>query len=694
MQEPTSGVRPGQEGEFLQRGGEELKLEKLPDRFTIRLRDMDALERLRQELNPIEVRAVARGELLEWTVPAEQLETALDSVRQNPAVLFASHVYRLQASPKTWLYLEEELTVQFASNTATNRVDAIATQHDLVQPHPLEGIPKTYVYKISKNALENPIKIANRLMRLPEVLTAEPNVVVQTERLYRPQDDRYPQQWHLFHSGGQQLEANSHIDAERAWDITRGSRSVVIAISDDGFDLDHPDLQGMGKIVAPTDLKDQDALPLPIAEHENHGTSVAGLAIGEENDDGIVGVAPGCSFMPIRTTGFLDDRSIEQLFGAAVKAGASVISCSWSPASVYFPLTLRQRNAITKAATQGRHGKGCVIIFSAGNANRPVQGTVNEKGWPDQALSGETQWLSGFAVHPDVIAVSASTSLNSKAAYSNWGDHISVAAPSNNGAPNMALPEVGTVPTGPTISAPMPGRGMVTSDRVAAAGYSSNSSYTSGFGGTSSSCPVVAGVVGLMLSVNPQLTAREVRQVLQSTADKIVDVTPDPQLGRRHGTYDQNGHSQWFGYGKVNAYKALSEAQRMASQKRVVNQIIHLSNTAPIDIPDASPRGDGTSIQVDEAGQVQDIEVRVEIDHEFLGDIEVILIAPKGEEILLQGRTLGGKTSLRQTYTLITTPHLMWLFGKQSAGEWRLKVVDHAPGATGRLFRWDLSLGI
>ncbi|PSN11590.1 peptidase S8, partial [filamentous cyanobacterium CCP5] len=674
-------------------GGEELRVKKLSDRLTTRLSDPSALESLRERIQPTAMRAVGRGELLEWTLPADRLEAALALARSDAAVRFASHVYYLADSPHTWLYLSDQVTVQFAPGTSEGTMEAIANGVHLDHPQPLEGIPLAYVYETGREATENPIKIANRLMRHPEVLTAEPNMVVRSEGLYRPRDKRYAEQWHLAHAGGYLLEANSHIHAEAAWDITRGSRSVVIAISDDGFDLDHPDLQGSGKLVAPTDLKDKDALPLPVAENENHGTAVAGLAIGEENGSGIVGVAPGCGFMPIRTTGFLDDRSIEQLFDSAIAAGAAVISCSWSPAAVYFPLTLRQRSAITRAATQGRNGKGCVVIFSAGNANRPLKGTVNEKGWPQQAISGKTEWLSGFAVPPDVIAVSASTSLNRKAAYSNWGTHISVAAPSNNGAPNMALPPVGSVSTGPTLTSALPGRGMVTSDRTQASGYSPDS-YTNSFGGTSSACPVVAGVVGLMLSVNPQLTAQQVRQILQSTADKIVDVSQDPQLGLRHGTYDTSGHSQWFGYGKVNAHRAVAEAQRQAAQTRVASQTLEFSSLEAVEIPDDDLGGVGSAIQVLESGQLQDIQARVEIDHDFLGDLAITLESPDGSGVLLQGRTLGGQTQLRQTYTLMTTPALLGLLNQPARGAWRLGIVDHAPGATGKLLRWDLTLGI
>ncbi|NJM85357.1 MAG: hypothetical protein HC839_04130 [Leptolyngbyaceae cyanobacterium RM2_2_21] len=74
-----------------------------------------------------------------------------------------------------------------------------------------------------------------------------------------------------------------------------------------------------------------------------------------------------------------------------------------------------------RAATEGRNGKGCVVVFSAGNANRPVSGTINETQWPQNALSGPTKWLSGFAIHPDVLAISASTSLGTKAAYEQLG---------------------------------------------------------------------------------------------------------------------------------------------------------------------------------------------------------------------------------------------------------------------------------
>lgn len=688
-----TGPREGCMGDIIQRGGEELRVEKVPTRLTTRLHQPGGLAAVQAALSPERMRAVAAGQLVEWQVAAADLESALDQARQHPDVAFASHVYRLVDSPQTWVYLTDELTVQVASSVDQATLMGWLSDLGLVIDKPLVGISQAFVVRVTAAATENPIKLANRLLRQPGVQVAEPNLVIQLEGLYRPVDDRYPQQWHLFHQGGSQLAAGSHIHAEAAWNMTRGSRSVVVAVADDGFDLDHPDLQGMGKLVAPIDLKDRDAVPLPLQSHENHGTAVAGLAIGEENGIGIVGVAPGCAFLPIRTTGFIDDASMEQLFGEAVSRGAAVIACSWSPASNYFPLTLRQTNAITQAATAGRNGKGCVVIFAAGNANRPVSGTINEAQWPRNALSGPIKWLNGFTAHPDVITVSASTSLNAKAAYSNWGPHIAIAAPSNNAPPSMALPQVGTVATGPEVRQSLPGLGMVTSDRTGGSGYDT-SAYTQTFGGTSSACPVVAGVVGLMLSVNPNLTAQEVREILQTTADKIVDPKPDPQLGLYYGTYDGRGHSQWFGYGKVNARAAVQAAQSRAWSQRRVRQVISQQNRTALVIPDNQPTGVESTIVVSQAGTVADLQVQVSLRHEFLGDLSLTLVAPTGQTVLIQGRTLGRQTTLRQTYNLQTAPALMAMIGQTALGAWKLRIIDHAPAAMGRLLEWRLSLGL
>lgn len=396
--------------------------------------------------------------------------------------------------------------------------------------------------------------------------------------------------------------------------------------------------------------------------------------------------------MPIRTTGFLDDQTIEDLFEWAVDRGASIISCSWGPSAVNYPLSLRQRAALTRAATEGRNGKGCVIVFAAGNANRPTNGVINESGWQNNAISGNTTWFGGFTVHPDVITVSACTSLNKKAAYSNWGGEVAVCAPSNNAPPGVGLPNLGYVATPPQVNIPLRGLGIFTTDRVSTAGYDP-SNFTNGFGGTSSACPLVAGVAALVLSANPDLTAQEVRQILQQTADKIVDPDPDPQFGLRKGTYEANGRSDWFGYGKVNAAKAVQAAAQRRTTMTVTRSLSAENNNMTM-IPDNDLNGVVSAIGINDAAIVRDIQISVNLNHSYLGDIEVSVISPSGIVVLLQGRTLGRQTQLQTTYTLQSTPALRRMLGQSVRGRWQLKIVDAIANDTGMINAWKLTLGV
>lgn len=690
----ASGVPEQSLGTILQRGGEELALEKVSDRFTVRPTSDMAAPELAPALSARYERTIPRAGLKEFTVAPAQRDKAMQSARQKDDIAFASHVYQLKNHPETLVYLTNQLTIQFTPEMNEAAIASLAAEFGLQLEKPVVGIPNTFVFQLTANATENPIKITNRLIGRPEVLVAEPNIVVPKDLHYRPRDPNYPQQWYLNHNGGTSLAANSHIDVEKAWDITRGNRSVVVAITDDAIDLNHPDFQGTGKIVAPKDFKDQDFLPLPASSDESHGTACAGIAVAEENGVGIVGVAPGCALMPIRTTGFLDDDSVEQLFDYCIAHDASVISCSWGPAAVYFPLSLRQRAALTRAATQGRQGKGCVIVFAAGNANRPVNGTIYERGWPNDLLKGPTNWLGGFTVHPDVITVSACTSLGKKSAYSNWGTHVSVCAPSNNAPPGMWFEQTGYIGTAPQITVPLSGLGVFTADLVGTLGYETGN-YVRSFGGTSSACPVVAGVAALVLSANPDLTAPDVKRLLQETADKIVDRDADPQLGMRLGTYDTNGHSQWFGYGKVNAFKAVQAAKQKITQSSSSGvRYLHGRNDNRIAIPDDNPQGITTGIRVDDSALIKEIQVTVNLQHAFLGDIEISLKAPNGQIVLLQNRMLGSRTQLQQIYSVGTTPALKQLLNKSAVGVWLLQVVDYAPMDTGTLNSWELLLGL
>lgn len=140
--------------------------------------------------------------------------------------------------------------------------------------------------------------------------------------------------------------------------------------------------------------------------------------------------------MPVRFPLSADDDLLWAIFDHAGKR-ADVISCSWSPCPAHAPLPQLLIDKFYELATNGGpRKKGSVIVFATGNYNASLNDLDNTSCiWyhPDYGLIETTEPIfNGNATHPDVIAVSSSTSLNRKAAYSNWGKEVSVCAPSNN----------------------------------------------------------------------------------------------------------------------------------------------------------------------------------------------------------------------------------------------------------------------
>lgn len=314
-------------------------------------------------------------------------------------------------------------------------------------------------------------------------------------------------QWSLKNT--QQLWGTSGADikAVDAWGISHGSGNTVIAIVDEGVDLTHPDLAG--KLVSGYDATGSGSGGAPSGD-DAHGTNCAGIAAAlTENAKGVAGIARLAKIMPVRVGktlsggGWTYDSWCADGINWAVNHGADVLSNSWGGGTPATVLT----NAIKNAKTSGRGGKGAVVLFSSGNDNGPVS-------YP--------------ATLSEVIAVGALSPCDERKAPtscdgewwwgSNYGNELDISAP---------------------------GVHMYSTDIQGAAGYDPGDYYYN-FNGTSSACPVVAGVAGLLLGKCPQLRAADVEQILQQTADDRGASGWDPQ----------------FGYGRVNAYKALMQQCR------------------------------------------------------------------------------------------------------------------------------------
>lgn len=466
-------------------------------------------------------------QVVELGSTAEESNAGLDRLRRDPAVATGSHVYHTSNDGVPFVPTGE-VYVEFKPEASQEQKEELFDRYKL-----------QIVEARSDNALiarttpdsPNPVKVAVELQKQDVIAFAEPDLATpgRLKAFALPTERLLADQWHLENTGvhrGSTLFIKAGADARvvAAWReaLTLGSAEVVLAVIDDGFDLSHPDLSEPGAITDPWDFTRRTDQPTPDPRTEDwHGTACAGVALGRANANGILGAAPGARLMPIRWGPDLTDAQVEAWFGHARARGAWVLSCSWGAAAANFPLSSRKAQAIADCARDGRGGRGCVILFAAGNANRdvnaPAAGTVD-----------------GFAIHPDVIAVAASNSRDQRSSYSNFGKEILVCAPSNGagGWGILTADVTGSVVQG-GITIPL--------------GYDPGD-YTYDFGGTSSACPLVAGVCALVLSCNPELSPSEVRTILRETARKIGD------------SYDERGHSVHFGYGCVDAQAAVRQA--------------------------------------------------------------------------------------------------------------------------------------
>jgi subtilisin-like proprotein convertase family protein len=644
----TTPISQAYRGLILRRGGEELGLKKVEDCFTVYLTSEKA--HLPSSIVAFSHRQISwqdplqKGFLLEEIrVDPQNLEEAMLLARASEEIAFVSHVYQLKDNAQALCYLTNQITVQFNPHTQPESIENIINKFALELIKPIEGINQTFVYQLTTQSKENPLKIANYLISYEDVMVAEANVILGKQSFSIQ---------HSHHENKEKLAIATDMGVESLWELTKGDPKVIIAIAEDNINKDHSNFQEKDTVIV------------------------------------IREIAPKCALMPINITEFLDDQSIENLCDYALKKEASVLLCGWSFAAIRFPLSLRQSMALHRLATQGRKGKGCVIIFPAGNANRPVNGTIYERGWQNDLLKGRIQWLNGFASHPDVITVSACSSLNKKATYSNWGEEISVCAPSNNTKPMISLENNEVIFTAPEITTPLKGKKVFTGKKFNSLDYSGGNE-SGNFGGTSSPSAIVAGVVGLMLSANGDLTAVEVKEILQETADKIIDPAPDLQLGMKLGNYNHNSHSLWFGYGKVNGLKAVKLGKKRIKQDLTFKIVSH-SNYTEIIIPDDEPIGVLSEISIKETGIIKDIEIKVNIDHEFLGDLEISIKSPQEQIVLLQNRILGAKTSLNKLYNLSNTPALQQLIKQSIEGDWFLWIVDYAKEDLGVLKGWEI----
>jgi subtilisin family serine protease len=358
-------------------------------------------------------------------------------------------------------HVRGQLLIKSKAGTPRDKMKEILANHGAVTAGEITQI-KVKLIRVPEHALE---KVKAALEKNPHISFVERNFIAQGAA--EPNDEKYPSQWHL-----------PKISAPDGWDMCTGSDIAPIAIIDSGVDPTHPDLSdkllsGYNFLENNTDTHDV----------RGHGTAVAGTAAAISNNvAGVAGVAWGNPIMPLvvlNSDNYGSYYNVARAITFAADHGIRVINLSLGGSSS----SSTMQNAINYAWT-----KGTLIFASAAN------------------YSTSTPYYPAACEH--VVAVSATTSSDTRASFSNYGNWIDIAAP---------------------------GVSILTTSRGGGYGY---------WNGTSFSSPVAAGLAGLIISANPDLTNTQVVEIITQNADDLGDP----------------GFDQYYGYGRVNVHASLVAA--------------------------------------------------------------------------------------------------------------------------------------
>ncbi len=544
-----------------------------------------------------------------------------------------------------------------------------------------------------------------------------------------PNDPRFDELWGLNNEGQTGGTADADIDAVEAWTISTGSRDVVVGVIDTGIDYSHSDLasnmwvntseiagdgidnDGNGFI---DDIHGINAItnsgdPM---DDEGHGTHVSGtIGASGNNSVGVVGVnhevsLVGCKFLDAAGNGSTSDaiKCIDYMVGLK-NSGVNirVLNNSWGGGG--YSQALADAIESSEAAE---------LLFVAAAGNDTIDNDVNP------------HYPSNYE-NASVLSVASTNQTDDISWFSHWGlTRVDMGAP------------------GTAILSTTPGE-----------------SYAS-YSGTSMATPHVAGAAALVLSINPELSTQELKDLLMSSGDAnaalqgktvagtrlnvnqaLIDADPTPgfkisaspltqqiiageatsytftigsiaewdeevtlelsttlggaylsSLTARPGddvilNVETDTDTQWGDY----EFTVTATAGDIVKQQSVELMIQPLglndftySSTGSVAIPDNSPQGISSVINVSDDLTVFGTTADVDITHTYSGDLVVKLISAQGTEVTLQSNVGGSNDDIVKSFTSSA------FNGEVANGDWTLHVEDTAAADTGTINGWSLTL--
>lgn len=696
---------------YTYRNGKKVYLNKETDKFVVR----EKPEELAKKGFTTNVEKVSPGSS-RVTVASDTLDQAMEEMREEAVT---HHAYTQEDNDAEFL-VTDRILVTFREAASNDVLNNFITKYALIVVNKYSD--KEYLFQLTDQTGMNPVKLVVLIneteSHLIESCEHDLNKRMMTTAVNIPIDAKYVQQWHLHtRLTNPSFDPRASANCEAAWNLLNhfGSQDVVVAVSDDGCKINHPDFDSASKFaqwgyMQGANLINRDSVSAdPQKMYQNgadHGTCCCGVVAAEADGALTVGAAPGCRLLPIKWESddnglYISDSKMMTVL-AFISDKADVLSNSWglSPSSEYASNVI---NRVTQLAQNGgRRGKGIVFLWAAGNENCPVKFSGNIDIPYDRGRDAAGNWRGvrtsrtfrhNLVGIPGVMHVAALASNAQRSHYSNYGEGISICAPTSNGHEYRRIVVTGL--------------GIMTAS-------GEGQFFDAQFGGTSSATPLTAGIAALVISANPNLTALEVISILQKTATKDLDMTVYPKTPPAafdpnpvwdvspvapfvNGNFNNIGHadgtwSGWFGFGKADAAAAVAEALRLAGGVSGATNTITASSSPAKAIPDNNPAGILDTIIINDPGTISAVTVDIDITHTYIGDLSIRVLTPRGTPADLHLRNGGSTKNIIKTFDLQSAPTLSRFKGESASGNWTLEVIDAASVDTGTLNKWTLHI--
>ncbi len=448
-------------------------------------------------------------------------------VKSSPYVDFISNYYTINEENNKKVGSSNLIYVKLREETKDIlKLEEFALSKDLEIIGSIKVMPKWFILRCNKNNNYDALYYSNLITENNLFDESSPDLFLDDMSLCVNDPFFASNQWGFNNTGQYNGLKGVDIKACDAWSITTGSSDIIVAVIDRGLAINHPDLQNIYNLSFNTETASS---PSTNFISNSHGMNVAGVIGAKRNNNlQVAGVAPESKLMSISSNmGYSLAATLKLATGIdfARSNGASVINCSWQ--SVQSPVL---DNAISNAINNGRLGLGCVVVFASGNDNSSVVYPANS--------------------NPEILTVGGINQCGTRASSSNFcfyfapwgscfGSQLDVVAPGD------LIP---TLDVSPNVNPLF-------------------------WYGTSSAAPHVSGIAALILSKNKYLTGKQVRNIIESTTQKIGNYTYTNTANRPNGIWNNE-----VGYGLINAYDALLQTP-ICGLTNVNNQIVNSSST-------------------------------------------------------------------------------------------------------------------